>query len=286
MSTIAQDYAYEGLGYRRDLENVAELAAGAQSNATFLLGDIDPRALGESMHMENVIRIENQAQMNSCAGNSATSVLEACLWHQSGGQVSIQLSRMFAYVNGQRYAHIAGDRGCTLGAVLNGLKNDGCPREELAQYTGAYYTQFSKDAVTDAHNYKLLSYSPISDADNVYEGLAKKIGGAYFGMCWCGEFRNPKPGGLVDDYYEQAGCGFHAVCFLDWSELKDSEGYPRLKLFNSHSTRYGNNGISYWSRRAVQKAIHSQNTTCYFLSDMAFIKPRFDFDKQAWTDMS
>jgi hypothetical protein len=279
---MTQEYEFEGLGYRRDLENLSELAAGAQANDTFLCGDIDVKNLGQPMGLVDILKRKDQLRENSCAGNSAETVLEACMFHQSG--TYIELSRQFAYVNGQRYAGISGDCGCTLGGVIKGLSSDGCPREYLAPYNGTYYTQFSAEARADAQNYKLLSYSPITEGEQLLEGLAKRVGGGYFGMCWTGQFRNPLPGGLVNEYYEQAGCGFHAVCFLDWSDQLDSEGYPRARLFNSHGMGYGDRGTSLWSMRAIQQALRSQNTTAYFLSDMKYIRPRFDFKKQSWTD--
>lgn len=282
MST--QEYEYTGLGYRRDLENTQELAAGAQANDTFLCGDVDIKNLRKPFNLVEILERKNQLQENSCAGNSGETILEACQWHQTGTYT--KLSRQFAYANGQRYAGISGDRGCTLGGVIKGLQNDGCPREELAKYTGQYYTQFSAEARADAQNYKLRAYSPITEGEQVLEGLAKGIGGAYFGMAWCGQFRNPQSGGYVDEFYEQAGCGFHAVCFLDWSEQLDSEGYPRARLFNSHGMQYGDRGTSLWSMRALRAAVKAPNTTAYFLSDMAFIKPRFDFAKQSWTDVT
>lgn len=281
---MVQEYDHEGLGYRRDLEDMDELLAGAQAADTFLVGDIDPKALGVPMGMIDVIRLENQARINSCSGNSATSVLEACVYHQSQGQVSVQLSRMWAYVKGQAKNHIVGDRGATLGGVVAALR-EGCCVEELAPYTGAYYTQFPREAYDRAPDYKLATYSQITDVDQVYEGLANRIGGAYFGAAWCGEFRNPRPGGLVNRFHEDPGVGFHATCMLDWCEELDEKGYPRLRLFNSHGSGYGDRGTSLWSRDAVNDMIHAPNTTAFFLSDMNFIKPRFNFKKAHWLDV-
>ncbi len=190
---------------------------------------------------------------------------------------------MFGYVNGQKYARIVGDQGCTLKGVLDGFKNDGCPEEKYAEYTGAYYTRFTEEARQNAKQYKLLSYAPITSVEQLYEGLAKRVGAAYFGMCWTGEFKNPQAGGLVNSYREQQGAGYHAVCFLDWSTQRDRSGYPRLKLFNSHGEQYGDKGKSHWSYDAVRAAIESPNTSAFFLSDMAFMKPRFDWANAKWT---
>jgi hypothetical protein len=280
----SSDYAEAGLGYRRDLEDFVGLAAGAQAQDTFICGDIDPKQLGSPMGLIDVIKGENQGQMNSCAGNSGSSILEACLWHQSGGTVHTQLSRMFAYVNGQRHCGINGDSGATLKGVIDGFQAEGCPKEEFAPYTGQYYTRFGQEAQADARNQKLKSYMAVTDVEQVYEGLAKKIGGLYLGINWVPEARNPEAGGYIHSFRSQGGRGgYHAVCMLDWCEEKDNEGYPYLRLFNSHGSNYGDRGTSKWSRKATQQCVTSNDTTCFFLSEMDFIRPRFDYKNTRWT---
>lgn len=277
------DYEFTGLGYRRDLEDTDALFAGAQPIESIAFGDFDCKAMGKPMGLEDVIRIENQGQMNSCAGNSFTSVTETCVYHQSARQSIVQLSRMFAYVNGQRYSRISGDHGASLHGVVQGGVNDGLPLEQYADYTGMYYTQFSRQAYDRAADFKLKTRMPCKDADQAYQGLSMRLGALYIGMAWQGQFKNPLYGGIVDNYRE-SGNAYHAVCMLDWSTVLDEKGYPRLKLFNSHGRGYGVNGISLWSYDALNDALHSPNTVAYFLSDMEFMKPRFDFKKAIWTD--
>ena len=285
------DYEFTGLGYRRDLEDVEGLKENAQSAGSFYCGDIDPRELGKPIGMIDVLRLENQYQENSCGGNSLTTICEGAMWHQSGGQVNVQLSRQFAYVNGQRYCNLYGDVGVQLKGALTGFQKDGCPLEVFAPYTGTYYTQFSNEARANAQNYKLAAYLPITTVDQAYEVLAKRVGGIYAGINWTNECRNPLPGGFINHFQENAPDwwgeipgGFHAIAFMDWCEEKDSEGYPRLRLFNSHGPNYGDRGTSKWSRAAFASMLSAPNTICYAVSDMAFIKPRFDFKQQHWTD--
>jgi len=286
------DYQYTGLGYRVDLENREELYNSAQPRSTVFCGDVDPKKMGPSMKSQKILRRENQARMNSCAGNSITTLAEWGLYLQSFGQINEQLSRQFGYVNGQKYAGIGGDNGCTLYGCLQGGQRDGFPRETFAPYTGQYYTRFSQEAYKDAANYKVGAYIPIHDVDDIYEWLAKRMGGAYFGMAWAGQFRNPLPGGLVDEFWDGDSQGNHAVCVPDWCDAEDtphyldSEGYPRLKLHNSHGTQYGDDGMSYWSRRAMQQALKARDTVAYFITTMEFAKPRFDMKKAIWIPAS
>jgi hypothetical protein len=288
------DYEYQGLGYRRDLENVQELLAGAQVPESFYCGDIDPRTLGEPSGVSEALKIEDQSQINSCGGNSITTILEACIWHQTQGQVALQLSRMFAYINGQQCCNppIVGDNGLILMGGIKSAQTRGVCLESSAPYTNFYYTQFSQAAYAEAKQYTLQSYIPITHVDQLYEGFAKRIGGAYFGMNWTGQFKNPFSNGFVDtfkenapDWYGRVPGGFHAVCFVDWSKYRDSSGYPRLTMHNSHSIRYGDMGKAHWSRDAVQSALEQPNTLAFFLSDMDFIRPRFDFKRQHWTSV-
>ena len=277
-------------GYRRDLENIASLHAEMQNPATVYAGDIDPKELGKPIGLVDVIKRENQGQMNSCGGNSISTIAEACIWLATGGQTNVQLSRMFAYVNGQKYCGISGDNGLQLYGGIKGMQVDGCCLESFAPYTGSYYTQFSAAARKDALNWKLGGFTPVTHVDQVYEGLAKRIGGLYGGINWTNGCRNPQAGGFIDEFHENAPQwgqipgGFHAIAWLDWCNERDAQGYPRLRMFNSHGQQYGDRGTAMWSRQAMQSAIAAPNSIFFFLSDMQFIKPRFDFRKQHWID--
>lgn len=277
------DLEFQGLGYRVDLEDVANLRSHAQSIAPITCGDIDPRELGKPIGVKEWMFIENQARLNSCAGNSVTSIAEACIHYATNGQVTEQLSRMFAYINGQRHCGINGDSGSTLWGVLQGLKEDGLPLESLAPYTGSYYTQFKAEAKADAKKRTLNSWIEVTNVNQVYEGLAKRIGGLYLGSCWTPNRSNLPSDNIVRRFQELRGYGFHATCILDWCEEKDEQGNPLLREFNSHSKQYGDEGTAMWTRDALQQCIDAPNTTAYFISDMTIVKPRFDYSKAKWT---
>jgi len=276
------DYNLTGLGYRRDLENMDVLQTGALPNDQISFGDIDPKSLAQPMGLINVVKCEQQGMINSCAGNSGSSILEACVWHQSGETRKVQLSRMFAYTNGQRHAGISGDNGCTLKGIIDGFKYEGCPEEQYAPYAAQRYTQFGPKAMQHAGDYKLLTYMPVTSVEQIYEGLAKRIGGLFLGMCWCGEFKSPRAGGLVNSFRSAYNNQYHAVCCLDWCDERDSQGYPRLRVFNSHGPGYGDRGTSLWSYDAMRGAIESDDTSVFFLSDMSLIKRRFDYNNAKW----
>lgn len=277
------DLEFQGLGYRVDLEDRGNLRANSQSIAPITYGDIDARTLGKPIGVKDWMPIENQQRLNSCAGNGITSIAEACVYFATNGQVIEHLSRMFAYVNGQKYSGIVGDNGATLWGVLQGLKLDGLPLESLAPYTGNYYTQFNTQARAEAKKRTLRSWMEVTNVNQVYEGLAKRIGGLFLGSCWTPNRSNLPADNVVRRFQELRGYGFHATCILDWCEEKDEQGYPLLEEFNSHSEEYGDKGTAKWTRDALQQCIDAPNTTAYFVSDMEIVKPRFDFSKARWT---
>lgn len=278
-------YRFEGLGYRRDLEDLVSLEEGAKPSSELLYGDTDPRNLGKPIGVQDWMKIENQVRLNSCAGNSVTSIAEACVYYATGGQCTEHLSRMFAYINGQKFSNIQGDSGATLWGVMEGLKKDGLCLESLAPYTGSYYTQFKREAHEEAKKRLLQSWVTVTSVAQVYEGLAKRIGGLFLGSQWTPNRSNLPADNTVRSFQEQRGCGYHATCILDWCEEKDDNGLPLLREFNSHSEAYGDKGTAKWTEKALQQCFAFPNTTAFFISDMEIIKPRFDYSKAKWTSV-
>ena len=266
-------------GYRQDLEDYEFLRDNAQYSDQFCFGDIDPRSLGKPMGLSKIIRKEDQSQMNSCAGNSGSTIFEAGLYHQSKHTILLQLSRMWAYIKGQEKSGIRGDNGATLAGVLQAL-SEGCPLEEFAPYTNEYYTHFSREAIEDAPKRKIKSWAEVKTVQEVYEGLAKRVGGLYLGIPWTGECSNPNNGRI--DYYRGMRVGGHAICVLDWCEETAKDGRPYLDLFNSHSKRYGIDGNAHVHPDALQQMLDCPLTTAFFVSDMEFIAPRFKLKDSQW----
>lgn len=275
------DFSKRGTGYLIEEENHEYLQATAQPANTYSSGDFDPSLLDDPIGMIDILHVEDQAQLSSCAGNSSTTLLEEGLFFQ-GGIKDIQLSRMFAYINGQHKCGISGDRGATLEGVLKGFQLDGCPEEKFMPYTGQYYTSIPDEAKTDASQRKLLGSSQITDIRQIYEGLAKRIGGTFIGIPCTDEIFNSPPDGILENYFP-ARAGGHAMAFVDWcKDERDSRGWPYLLLANSWGKRYGYRGYRKVSPRAAQAMMHCQSSTMYLLTDMQFIKPRYNWRSQEW----
>lgn len=275
------DFSDRGTGYLIEEENHEYLQAVSQPANTYSSGDFDPSQLGDAIGMIDVLHVEDQQQLSSCAGNSSTTILEECLFFQ-GGIKGIQLSRMFAYINGQHKCGINGDRGATLEGVIKGFKDDGCPEEKFMPYTGEYYTDIPSEARNDASNRKLEGSSQITDIAQIYEGLAKRIGGTFIGIPCTQEIFNSGADGILENYFP-ARAGGHAMAFVDWCpDVRDSRGWPYLLLANSWGIRYGYRGYRKVSPRAANAMLQCQLSTMYLLSDMKFIKPRYDWKSQKW----
>lgn len=274
-----QDFSDRACGYRGDLENFVSLASKAQPREQYAFGAVDPTQLGKPMGMIDVLKVEDQQQISSCAGNSSTTILECCLWHLGG--MKVQLSRMFAYVNGQRHCGITGDNGATLEGVIAGFRAEGCPEEQWMPYTGSYFNHIPADAVTNAVKYKLKSFSPVNSVMDIYEGLAGKIGGVFIGIPCTQEIFQADSTGILD-YYSGARAGGHAMAFVDWCEEKDSKGYPYLLLANSWGARYGYRGYRKVKPSVAQAMLQAAGGSFYLLSDMNFIKPRYDWTSNKW----
>jgi hypothetical protein len=263
-------------GYRKDLENEQWLAATAQPFYKFSYGAINPANLGDPLGLVDAIRIEDQSQLNSCAGNSVTSIAESCLFLE-GGIRDIQLSRMWAYIKGQAKSGIRGDNGATLEGCLKAC-SEGIPEERFAPYTNSYYTQFSEAARADTVNRKIKSWAAVAELMSVYEGLATGAGGIYLGIACTDVIFNCK--GIIEDWNEYS-TGCHAMCVLDWSKRRVQgglyAGWPYLKLFNSWKKSWGDNGTADVHPAAMLKMIRGRLSSVYFVSEMEFIKPRFDW---------
>lgn len=267
-------------GYRRDLEDMGYLVAGSSAPELYCTGNIDPLNMGQPIGMIDVIKDENQYQLNSCAGNSGTTVQEGCMYHESKGSVRVQLSRMMAYITGQRKAGITGDRGATLAGVLQASKEGGVCLEEYAPYTGKYYTSFSAEAIEDAKKRRLKAWSPVTTLEQIYEGLAKRVGGLYLGIAWTPECSQPANGCIERYSYQRAGC--HAICIMDWTDKRDRSKRPYLRLFNSWGPQWGDRGTAHVAPDALRSMLESPLTVAYFLTEMDFVQPRFSFEGSEW----
>jgi hypothetical protein len=234
---------------------------------------LDPRKL---------IRIENQASQESCAGHSLSSILEWCYTVATGGEI-IQYSRAMAYYEAQRISGIRGDSGSTISAGVKLGMQTGLCIEELWKYPARYDNTrpANYQAVLDnASKHKVGSATKITTYEGYRVFLGAGLGGVHNGIAW----GNGMNRAVVESF--SPGGGGHAIAGLCLSERTDTQGRPYVWIANSWGLQFGSRdvpGWQEWSPNAVSQMLRHQWTEMVGLSDMAVPKPR-KFNLAEWKE--
>lgn len=266
--------------WRREAEDWAAMTAGAQNASQFMVNDFDPAKLGASLGVCERLKVENQGNENSCAGHAITTVCESDILLASDFTVDLQLSRAFAYAEGQRKCGLIGaDQGCAISGVVQAANEVGICLESSAPYTGNYYTRFTQAAYTEAKTHTLKSYIPITSLEQIYLFLAQRNGGAILGINWNNACRSLVNNCIVNWRDQGTAGGLHAVPIVDWCDKRrDKRNWPFLKLPNSWDKSYGDNGVAYVEPASLEAMIKSSMFAGYLVSGMSFIRPRVDWN--------
>ena len=223
---------------------------------------IDPRA---------VMHIENQGQVGACQGHALSSVCELC-YYIASGDVKLQLSRQYAYVETQRIDGISGDNGSTISGVIKLATTKGIPREELWKYPGRYDNRRPSnwsEIEIDAAKYRIGQSYRMTTYDGIRTFLGSGQGGISIGISWGKEVDRP-----IVNSFSGAGGGGHAIALLGLSERTDQSGRPYVWMLNSWGANWGNKGWSEWAPAAIEQMLRHRYTACFGLSDMPNVKPR------------
>ena len=247
-----------------DREFIASLPN--ESNVLALRGTfnevrLDPR---------QVIQVENQSRLGSCAGHSLSSVLEWVYAIGTNGE-KIQLSRAMAYFATQEIDGIRGDSGSTVGGGVKLATTTGVCEERLWLYPSKYSPQWPTDKAAvkeNAAKYKVQNVTKITSYDGFRTFLGAGLGGIHTGIGW----GNAMNRAVVESY--SAGGGGHSICGLCMSERVDSQGMPYAWILNSWSETFGNKGWQEWSPTAIRQMLSHRFTVMIGLSDMPNLKPR------------
>lgn len=270
------------------LDGINDLRKRSQSPRQFCSSDFDPAKLGKPLGVGAKLRTENQGQTNCCAAHMITTLAESCILLASEFATSEQLSRMYAMITGQIVwqGSPQGDVGCSIEGVVRAAAEVGICRESTMPWTGQYYTRIPPAAADEAKLFKLGSHIEATSVLQVYEFLAQRNGGLALGVNWNDYCRNPKADGRIESWQEQIDWrgnpigGLHAVPIVDWSDqFYDGRGWPYFELDNSWGDSYGNRGKVYLSPTVLELMLRGRYSAAFLVSDMTFIKPRFDWRK-------
>jgi C1A family cysteine protease len=256
----------EDRGFIDSLESEEQVL---QLMGTYEETSLDPRQL---------IRVENQGRMSSCAGHSLSSVLEWIYCISSGGK-TIQLSRMQAYVMAQEFDRIRSDSGSTISSGIKLATTFGLAEENLWPYPSRYTNKRPSnwDAIKEnSAKHKVVKQIRITTYEGFRTFLGAGLGGIHTGISW-GSSMNKA---VVETF--SGGGGGHSVCGLCLSNRFDRNGEPYMFIANSWSTSFGNKGWQEWSPTAIRQMLKHRFTVFVGVSDMPNVQPR-KFTEEEWT---
>lgn len=252
-----------GLGWRMDLEDRAELYAGAVDVNTFMAESSAFNAPTEIDH-RGWIKVEDQGRMGSCSGHAISTIQEVLWYIQTGGSV-VQLSRMFGYLAGQKLCGLlGGDQGATITGSIRGARELGCCDERVFPYPSQYTSRIPNEALTAAREHLCARHAPLRSYDDCYRWLATGTGGIEIGVTWTSVMASNTSGVMeLRDVQSGQRLGGHALAVVGYSTRKDARGRLYLWMVNSHSLQWGNKGwaevspdcFDWWGRQQNSELI-------------------------------
>jgi len=222
----------------------------------------------QSLDPRQLIRIENQANMGSCAGHSLSSNLEWIYCLATQGQI-VQLSRMAGYILAQDEDGIRSDAGSTVGGGVKVALRGGLPEEKLWPYPSSYTRQKpNNEWHENAKQYRIERAIKITSFEQWQTWLGSGQGGIHTGISW----GNSMNKAVVETF--SPGGGGHSIAALCLSDRTNAQGERYSWIANSWSQSFGTNGWQEWSPTAVRQMLQHQFTEFVGMSDMPNVKPR------------
>ena len=254
------------LGWRHDLEERTFLHASATS-----MPSIQGFSAPEKFDPRGWLDIENQGAMGSCAGHACSTVGEMLNWIDTKGD-EIQLSRMWAYLMGQRESEITGDQGATITGVIQSAKKNGLCLEETFPYPQRYSTDIPPGSEDEAREHKILNHTVLRGYDECFAYLLAGFGVIEIGIPWKASLAHNNDG--VIQKSEGQIFGGHAVAICGWTERKDRLGRKYLILINSHGMEWGKNGTAEVSPHLFDEWGQDRYSEMIGVSDLEEYSPR------------
>ena len=234
-------------GWRVDIEDRAYLA----SSGPFRLRSPIVNA-PETFDPRDWLAVNQQGNQGSCSGNALTTAVEVANWLQSRGGL-IQLSRQFAYVEGQRIDGLVGrDQGATISGVVRAAKTVGVCREDLFPYTGQYVTKFPAECYAEGKQHLVTHHVPIKSHADCLAFLHAGQGAIEIGIMWTDGLANCR-GTITRSNSRGQVLGGHALALVGWVGDK-------IILANSHGKEWGAGGYALCDRDWIDEQSREQQS--------------------------
>lgn len=275
----------DGLGYRLEIENHAQLAATSS-----------PLQLPYGTYAAPTIvchrpwrrkRVKFQSSMGSCTGGSRANGSEVLNYIASGGGI-LTLSMMYCYLQNQVECGLIGrDQGATIdGSVRAGMRT-GVALEETFPYPNPvrYSTDIPPAAIAEGKQHLIAKHMVMRSYDDCFTWLSSGVGVILIGVPWLQGMTRVGPTMELSDLHGQM-LGGHALVLHGYGgegpdPVIDQDGRPYLDLENTHGTQWGDGGFCLVSPRVIDKQI-ADGATFIGTSDMTTYGPRKIETYQEW----
>lgn len=226
---------------------------------------------------KQVLKTEDQKSFGSCRGHSGSTGLE---WIRSlaTGKASQQLSRWMMYVESQKRSGIVGDKGATIAAGIQQMKQVGICDETLWPYPSRYTQQRPanwQQILVNSELNKIITAKQIKSYEAGRIFLGSNQGYIDAGIAWRQSYAAP----VVESF--SGGNGGHAIALICLSQRLDSKGRPYIWMLNSHGLNSGTRGWTEWSPTFFEQACRHNWTEFVAVSDMPAAIPR-KFTLEEW----
>jgi hypothetical protein len=233
----------------------------------------------ETRGIKDLMRRDDQFNMNSCAGFGVTGTGEVTHYLQTG--VWRQFNPLWSYRRGQEVSNIRGDNGATINGVVQAAKTKGFLPEDIDNngtaeypYKVDYNFPFPRECWDIAANWKIGYSIELHGFDEILRFLQAGQGAVVVGGAW-GNWR-PGPDGIVRRFV--GGGSGHARSIVDWVTIN---GEVFLVEPNSHYANWGKNGFSFQSKSFVDGQAKDKWTVTIGCSDLSSPEPRVvNWDKE------
>lgn len=260
---------FTGYIYGNEADQVAFAAA---SEPTLLTSITLPEEVDPTIwHL-----IEDQLRQGSCQGNMLTTILEGCMYYDTGNnEPNFQLSRNAAYRFSQEEDGIRGDQGSTLEGGIAAARK-GLPLAKYFPYTETYSSRIP-EAARKNRDYKLVTANKLPKNNQPHEVAHNALGSRLYliglGMKWTNEMDSQS---VIMRYTGRGAGGGHAVAIVGYKFI-DGELY--FWLANSWGTRFwGQKGYKLVHYKAFDQIMaHGWNVGFTYSDLKDFDKPRYDF---------